>query len=167
MLASLADDPRSLSRRVDWVIKREMLESQIARRSLDWDSPIVKELDIKYHAIAPQRSIYHLLCGSGGIDRVVTAAEVNEKLTEPPPETRAALRVHLMKALGPLALAVNWDCVLAYNPRGKQLVRLHMPDPRDNGATLTRRVLSATDPAETILENWPAETIALRETNNA
>ena len=53
VLTALARDPMELYREVDWVIKKAIIESFMARKRLDWESPPVRMLDLQYHDCAP------------------------------------------------------------------------------------------------------------------
>ena len=165
-LAKLDDDWRSLGREVDWIIKYQLLESQIEKRRLSWDSPVVKEMDIKYHAIVPEGSIYHLLLSSKLIDRVVSDEDVTERLVNPPPDTRAAFRSQLLSALDSTLLTVNWDCVTVFDAGNTQLVRLRLPDPTNNGAGFRDALLTSEDVLATAAEWCSVERFMLGKTKN-
>jgi proteasome accessory factor A len=134
VLEKLEDDPMQLGQRIDWVIKYQLLESQRIRRNIDWASPVLKELDIKYHAIDPQRSAYHLLKSNQVVATIVSDKEVSERLKKPPEDTRAFLRNQMLTKFTPVA--VNWDCVLLYDGQSKRLLRVRLPDAGFSGAAL-------------------------------
>jgi hypothetical protein len=165
-LAKLDNDWRSLGREVDWVIKYQLLESQIDKRSLSWDSPVVKEMDIKYHGVVPDSSIYHLLLRSNLIDRVVSDEEVKERLVNPPPDTRAALRSQLLSVLDSMLVMVNWACVTVFDADNTQLVRLRLLVPTNNGAGLRDALLRSEDVLATAAEWCSVERFMLGKTKN-
>jgi Pup amidohydrolase len=146
VLTALADDPSRLGRKVDWIIKRQVLEDQMAKRGIGWNSPIVKELDIKYHAIDPNRSIYYLMLRKNLLDRVVSEIEVSSRLASPPQDTRAILRMRLLAALGRDVQSVNWDSLQVYDSSKKRSVRFNLPDPTDSGPGFNRALHEAGDP---------------------
>lgn len=163
-LDALESDWQSLGRKIDWIIKYQLLESQIAKRGLSWESAVVKEMDIKYHGINPDRSFYHLLLRDDLIDRVVTDAEVKERLVSPPPETRAALRCQLSSALDSVLLAVNWDCLTLLDAANAQFVRLHLPDPTCNGTEFREALLASSDVLMDAAQRFPVERFNLVNT---
>lgn len=165
-LEGLNKDPQSLDRKIDWIIKHSFLETQRAKRNLGWDSPVIKEMDVKYHGIVPDRSIYHLLLRNDLVDRIVTEEEVKQRLASPPPDTRAAFRTELMSALEPVLLAVNWDCVTVFDIKNTQLVRLRLPDPAGNGSQFRERLRTAADPLEAAAQCCVTERFDLEKKKN-
>jgi proteasome accessory factor A len=165
-LEGLEKDTHSLDRKIDWLIKHSFLETQRTKRDLSWDNPVIKEMDVKYHGVIPDRSIYHLLLRNDLVDRVVTDEEVKERLASPPPDTRAALRTELMSALEPMLLAVNWDCVTVFDVKNTQLVRLRLPDPAGNGSQFREGLRTAADPLEVAAQYCLTERFALEKKKN-
>ncbi len=91
-LDALEEDPARLSRRVDWVAKREMIAAYMDNKGCGWDDPRVAMLDLQYHDVSQARSLYALLCRQGRMDRMVTEEEIQKALTTPPQTTRAKVR---------------------------------------------------------------------------
>jgi proteasome accessory factor A len=101
VLDALNDDPDSLSTKVDWIIKRNMIDSYVKDRGLSWDDPRVFMLDLQYHEIRLNRGLYYLLERRGAVDRILSDDEVIKAKTEPPQEppqnTRARMRGEFIK----------------------------------------------------------------------
>ena len=97
VLDRLADDPMSLGRELDWVIKRHMLERYIERKGTGWNDPRVFMMDLQYHDIQRDRGLYYLLERAGAVERVFDDAAVDRAKTEPPPDTRARMRGEFIK----------------------------------------------------------------------
>lgn len=87
-----SDDLGLIDREIDWAIKRRLLERYMVRHDLTLDSPRIAQLDLAYHDINRQRSLYYLLERQGLVERVTTDLEVFEAKTVPPQTTRARLR---------------------------------------------------------------------------
>jgi len=87
-----AQEPERLVRKVDWVAKRSMIERYMAKHDLSLGSPRVALLDLAYHDVNRTRGLYYLLERGGAVDRVVSDAEVETAMREPPQTTRAKLR---------------------------------------------------------------------------
>ena len=92
VLERLTDDPGSLSRRLDWVAKHQLVEAYRAKHDLALSDPRVAMLDLAYHEVVRERGLYHLLTRQGRVEQVLDDAEVERARTEPPASTRAALR---------------------------------------------------------------------------
>ncbi len=91
-LTRLADDPLSLDREVDWVIKHKLIESYCARHELPLSDPRVALLDLQYHDIDRRRGLFYKMQERGLVERVTTDEAIDEAVEVPPQTTRARLR---------------------------------------------------------------------------
>jgi proteasome accessory factor A len=91
-LARLADDPLSLDREVDWVIKHKLIESYGARHELPLSDPRVALIDLQYHDIDRRRSLFYKMQERGLVERVTSDEAIDEAVEVPPQTTRARLR---------------------------------------------------------------------------
>jgi len=92
VLKALEDDPRQLSRELDWVIKKELMLSYIDRKGSGWDDPRVSMMDLQYHDIRRDRGLYYLLDKKGMIERISKESDVQKAMKDPPQTTRAKIR---------------------------------------------------------------------------
>jgi proteasome accessory factor A len=72
-------------------------------------SPRLRQLDIQYHAIAQDRSLFYLLQQSGQVERLVDARAIEHFANHPPDDTRAYTRAMCLNKYGPSVWAVNWE----------------------------------------------------------
>jgi proteasome accessory factor A len=94
-LTALAKDPLSLSRECDWVIKHHLLEAYRDKHDLPLTHPKIALMDLQYHDVNRERSLFYKLQDRGMVDRVVTDDEIDRAGPgglEPPQTTRARLR---------------------------------------------------------------------------
>jgi proteasome accessory factor A len=91
-LTRLADDPLSLDREVDWVIKHKLIESYCARHELPLSDPRVALIDLQYHDIDRRRGLFYKMQERGLVERVTTDEAIDEAVETPPQTTRARLR---------------------------------------------------------------------------
>ena len=91
-LTRLADDPLSLDREVDWVIKHKLIESYCARHELPLSDPRVALVDLQYHDIDRRRGLFYKMQERGLVERVTTDEAIDEAVEVPPQTTRARLR---------------------------------------------------------------------------
>jgi proteasome accessory factor A len=91
-LTRLADDPLSLDREVDWVIKHKLIESYCARHELPLSDPRVALIDLQYHDIDRRRGLFYKMQERGMVERVTTDEAIDEAVETPPQTTRARLR---------------------------------------------------------------------------
>jgi proteasome accessory factor A len=91
-MSGLETDPLSLDREIDWVTKHNLIEAYRARNDLPLNHPRVALLDLQYHDISRERSVFYKLQRAGRVERVVTDAAISEAMETPPQTTRARLR---------------------------------------------------------------------------
>jgi proteasome accessory factor A len=91
-LTHLADDPLSLDREVDWVIKHKLIEAYCARHELPLSDPRVALIDLQYHDIDSRRGLFYKMQERGLVERVTTDKAIDEAVEVPPQTTRARLR---------------------------------------------------------------------------
>jgi proteasome accessory factor A len=110
-LRLLREDPMQLRRELDWVIKKWLLEQQISRHGLDWTAPRLRQLDIQYHRIEPDKSLFYRLQDSGQVERIIDDVAIAHFLTHPTDDTRAYTRAMCLEKYGQSVWAVNWERV--------------------------------------------------------
>ncbi len=111
LLKLQARDFSSLRGRIDWVMKRALLEQALAEHvDWSWDSPELVYLDQIYSSIDPNDSLFLSLDAAGLVESVATEAEIARFVTTPPENTRAWTRAMLLRAAGTDRVAeVDWD----------------------------------------------------------
>ena len=92
VMTGLERDPFSLDREIDWVTKHQLIEAFMARHDLELGDSRVALLDLQYHDIRQDRSVFYKLQSAGRVERIVTDAAINEAMDSPPQTTRARLR---------------------------------------------------------------------------
>ena len=96
VLEKLETDPMQLERELDWVIKREWIESYMTRNRLSWRDPKISLMDLQYHDIRPDRGIYYRLAARDMVDRITDDETIEQAKHTPAPDHPgpAARRVH-------------------------------------------------------------------------
>jgi Pup amidohydrolase len=115
-LGLLREEPMELRRELDWVIKKWLLEQQMARRGLDWTAPRLRQLDIQYHSIEPSRSLFYLLQDSGQVERILDDTTIERFVLHPSDDTRAYTRATCLRQYPQSIWAVNWERLLLKSP---------------------------------------------------
>lgn len=105
-----SQDTSRIDTRIDWAIKRRLLEDYRARHGLDWSAPRLAQLDLAFHDLTRGRGLFQVLLERGRVDRVIDPAEAERARTEPPSGTRAAVRAEFIRRAREreLAYAVDW-----------------------------------------------------------
>ncbi len=124
VLGALESDPASLSRELDWVAKYELVNAYCERHGCGLDDHRVAALDLQYHDLRPERSLFSRL----RVDTLVDPAEVERAVTDPPPSTRAFFRGECLKRFAPSIVAANWDSIV-FDVGQDALQRVPMMEP--------------------------------------
>jgi proteasome accessory factor PafA2 len=145
-LADLERDPLSAAGYLDWTAKLALLEGYRRRDRLPWDHPKLRLLDLQYHDVDPQRSLYRRLVAAGRLSRLFTDEDVERATAQPPERTRAYFRGRCLAKYGTAVVSANWDS-LVLDTGGAALQRVPMMDPlrggRESVADLIDRCPSA------------------------
>jgi proteasome accessory factor A len=147
-------DFAALARRLDWVLKRELLGRAIERQAgLHWDAPAIRAADLRFASLDPAHGLYAAVAGAGGVDTLVADEDIVQALHAPPQDTRAWLRAMVLRHLDPRRIdRVDWDHIrLRPAHAGAGAVVVPMPDPRRHGRLDTprlRRVVRAGPPQQ-------------------
>jgi proteasome accessory factor PafA2 len=149
-LGALERDPSSLEGQLDWVTKLELLRAYVERDELDWEDPKLSLLDLQYHDIRPDRSLYERLVRAGKVERLVDESEVTTAMTEPPSSTRAFFRGRCLARWPDAIVAANWDSLIL-DVGSDPLRRIPMLEPlRGSKAHVDALFEECTTPAELV-----------------
>ena len=149
-LAALERDPRSLDGRLDWVTKLGLLEAYRDRDGLAWDDPKLALLDVQYHDVRPDRSLYERLARAGKVERLVDEETVIAGMTEPPETTRAFFRGQCLARWSESVVAANWDSLIL-DVGSDPLRRIPMMEPLKGSRVHVERLFEeCTTPAELV-----------------
>ena len=123
----LSRDPSELFDRVDWVAKKSLLDEFAESEGLDWtrDQEFLQSLDLQYHNVDLDESLYYGLAQSGAMQVLVDEAEIEAAVTTAPP-TRACLRGLLVERFAEKIKAISWGAVL-FEENGERFA-LYLPE---------------------------------------
>ncbi len=97
ILDGLETDPMSLGDRIDWVAKRQIVEEYMAAEGVDWDDDSLHSVDLEYHNIDPEKSLFYAWQDMGRTQRYVSDLDILRAMTDPPQDTRAKGRSALVE----------------------------------------------------------------------
>jgi proteasome accessory factor A len=130
ILDGLEKDPMDLDAKLDWVAKRKIVESYREEEQLDWSSDALHSIDLEYHNIDPEKSLFHAYQQMGKTERIVSDADIVMAMTDPPQNTRAKGRARLVDQVlhrsGPRFYLFDWSGVAL-----DRNTYIEMPDPFD------------------------------------
>nr|BAL54684.1 hypothetical conserved protein [uncultured Acetothermia bacterium]BAL58330.1 proteasome component [Candidatus Acetothermum autotrophicum] len=108
VLDDLEADPLRCADRLDWVAKRRLLQTFIESEKLSWRDEIVRSLDLEYHSLDPERSLFYELQNQGVMRRLVTDEEIVRAMRHAPTDTRAFIRGLCVRRFSEAIRALNW-----------------------------------------------------------
>lgn len=121
VLDGLEKDPMQMGDRIDWVAKKSILEQYMGQEGTDWSDDALHSVDLEYHNIDPEKSLFYGLQETGGTRRFVSDSDIVAAMDTPPSDTRANARAQLVQRLlgrkGRKAYAIDWSGV-ATDARG-------------------------------------------------
>jgi Pup amidohydrolase len=129
VLTRLERDPMECARELDWVAKLQLLQGFQDREQLAWDSPRLGLIDIQWSDIRPERGLYYRLAERGRVERLLTDAEIDRAVEDPPEDTRAYFRGRCLAQFGDSVAAASWDSVIFDIPGHDSLQRVPMLEP--------------------------------------
>lgn len=121
ILTCLETDPMQLDRELDWVVKKKLIETYVAKRRLKWDTAKVMMLDLQYHNIRPDRGLYYKLEKKSLVEKIATDKQIENAMHFPPETTRAKFRGRFVKLANErkILCGVNWSYIQLYEPYQK------------------------------------------------
>jgi proteasome accessory factor A len=149
-LTALERDPMALDGQLDWVTKLKLLDAYRERDSLGWDDPKMALLDLQYHDVRPEKSLFERLVRAGKVERLVEEPDVTTAMTVPPPSTRAYFRGQCLEKWADAVVAANWDSLIL-DVGSDPLRRIPMMEPlRGTRAHVESLFEECTTPAELV-----------------
>ena len=97
VMTGLETDPLSLGREIDWVTKFNLIDSYRERHQLPLSAPEASLVDLQYHDISRNRSVFYKLQQRDLVERIVSDRDINEAIEFAPQTTRARLRGEFVK----------------------------------------------------------------------
>ncbi len=119
-----ARDWPALFGRLDWVTKRLLLETARQDHALEWRSAPLLHLDQLYGSLDPDEGLFWSVARAGGVERVVSDAEILHFLHEPPEDTRAWTRAQILRLVAQHEIEIiDWDRIRFRLADGRQPAR--------------------------------------------
>ncbi len=123
-----------LARRLDWAAKLALIERARVQHGFDWSAPEIKLLDHVYASLDPDEGVFWSWSNAGIMERVVDPARIDHFRTEPPEDTRAFARAHLLREAGADRIdQVDWDRISFRFGPTRATRTLLMPNPLAGG----------------------------------
>jgi proteasome accessory factor A len=144
-----------LSTKIDWVMKKALIEGFMERKKLDWAAPPVRMLDLQYHDSRPDKGLYYTLERQGRAERVVGDDEITAAIHNPPEDTRAYFRGECLRRFPKEVFGVNWDSI-SFGIDDQPIKRVMMAEPLKGSKSLVRDLLERSTTANELVKNLSA-----------
>jgi proteasome accessory factor PafA2 len=151
----LKRDPMELSKEIDWVIKKALIDGFMERKSLDWQSSQVQMLDLQYHDSRPDKGLFYMLERQGMAERIVSDAEINAAVYAPPTDTRAYFRGECLRRFPAEVFGVNWDSI-SFGIEDEPIKRVMMSEPLKGSREHVQDLLESSKSAAELVRNLRA-----------
>ena len=152
VMSALQRDPMELDTRIDWVIKKRLIEGYMERKNLGWEDSQVQMLDLQYHDSRPDKGLYYLLERQGKVERIVTDEEIQHAVYHPPRDTRAFFRGECLRRYPTEVFGVNWDSI-SFGLQDESIKRVMMAEPLKGTSEFVEALLDRSETAAALLEN--------------
>jgi proteasome accessory factor A len=150
VLNGLEEDPFSMHRELDWAAKYRLMEGYRERDGLEWSDPKLRMIDLQYHDVRRDKSLYAKLAAGGKIERVATDAEIDHAIMNPPPDTRAFFRGNCIDRYPDAIVAASWDSLI-FDTGADTLQRVPMREPLRGTADMVASLLEESPDAGTLV----------------
>ncbi len=155
VLECLERDPMELDAKIDWVIKKALIEGFMERKSLDWHASRVQMLDLQYHDLRLDKGLYYMLERQGRTERIVTDEEIIAAIHQPPEDTRAYFRGECLRRYGSAVFGVNWDSI-SFSVDDEPIKRILMAEPLKGSRFHVEELLESSPTAAELVKNLRA-----------
>jgi len=155
VLDALERAPMDLATRIEWVMKKALIESFMERKGLDWNAPQVQMLDLQYHDLRPDKGLYYMLERQGRAERIASDDEIAAAVTTPPDDTRAYFRGECLRRYGSAVFGVNWDSI-SFSVDDEPIKRILMAEPLKGSRVHVEELLDRSPTAADLVRNLRA-----------
>jgi proteasome accessory factor A len=104
-------------------------------------------MDLQYHDLRPEKS----LAAKVHLRTLVDQTDVDEAITEPPPDTRAYFRGRCLQRYADDIVAANWDSIV-FDTGGASLQRVPMMEPTRGTRAHVGALIDECDTSAELLE---------------
>lgn len=155
VLSLLARDPSQLSREVDWLIKRDLLQSYVDRKGCDWDDPRVAMMDLQYHDLRTDKGLFAALDRGGYVERLLDGGAVEAAMMTPPDDTRAYFRGRCLAKFPDKIYAASWASIL-FDVGGTVVKRIPLNEPLRGTKDLVGTLVNESETVEMLVARLSA-----------
>ncbi|NOY84363.1 MAG: proteasome accessory factor PafA2 [Nitrospirae bacterium] len=151
ILDKLEEDPMQLTRELDWVIKKTLIESYMERKNCDWKDSRIALMDLQYHNLDRKKGLFFPLERGGYVETLVSPEQIMTAETNPPKDTRAYFRGTCLKKFGKEIYSASWTSVL-FDVGESAMKKVPLMDPWKGSEALVGPLLKEANSVESLLK---------------
>jgi proteasome accessory factor A len=144
---TLERNPIELADRIDWIAKKKLLDAYRERDGLEWGDARLRALDLQYHDMRPERSVFNKLKMHTMVDHEAAVAGADH----PPEDTRAYFRGECLRRYPDSIVAANWDSMV-FDTGEPPLRRVPMMEPTRGTAAHVAELLNGCETVKELLD---------------
>lgn len=143
ILDALERNPQECAGQVEWIGRHRILESMRQRYGTGWEDPRLAAASIHWADLTPE-GLGQRLRSAADPETIISQAEAQRAVAEPPVDTRAWFRGAAVAKFGGAVAAAGWSSIVlrGAGPDSK-LHRIPMVEPRRGTRELTRELVSS------------------------
>jgi proteasome accessory factor A len=157
-------DVEALAPRCDCWLKYLLLDRQRGRRNLLWNSNEMRVADSLFASLDPEVSLFFQAAASRFVEQMPTREEVARFAFQPPDETRAYFRAHVLRRYGDAVSSMDWSRITFRVPVDRHwwsMADIPMHDPRRFNRADTKWLFERCSSLEELVE--AANALAMNE----
>jgi proteasome accessory factor A len=146
----------ALAKRCDAWLKYLLLDRQQGRRNLCWTSAEMRVADSLFASLDPEVSLFFQAADSGFVERMPDEETLQRCACEPPDDTRAYFRAHVLRRHGAAVSSMDWARITFRLPTARHwssFADLPMTDPRRFNRSDTEALLEDCATLEELVES--------------
>jgi proteasome accessory factor A len=123
----------ALAKRCDAWLKFLLLDRERGRRGLSWSSDRLRVADSLFASLDPDLSLFFRLADNGFVEHMPDTAALERFAWEPPDDTRAYFRAHVLRRYGDSVSSMDWSRITFRVPGARHwwsFADLPLRDPR-------------------------------------
>jgi proteasome accessory factor A len=126
-------DLDALARRCDNWLKYLLLDRHRGRSGVAWQSDPMRLLDLQFSSLDPSEGLFLQMAQAGVVEGMPSDEQIDRFVDEPPDETRAYLRAHILRRFGTAVHRMDWSWIDFRVPTSRgwwSSASVALPDPR-------------------------------------
>ncbi len=108
LMEAIHTDPTTFRRSVDWAVKRSMLQQFIDSEGCSWKDPTLQALDLEYHHVDPETSLYNALLDMGEVADHIQREDIVRRIDCAGNGTRADARGFAVRRFPNAVVGASW-----------------------------------------------------------